>query len=123
MRGFWVCRRRVDGRLCMERNPNRKQLCAKCGGRKPQKRRPKHMAALELPYEVYLEMNDGQDRCAICLRERTEKDKRLHRDHDHRTGRARGLLCFPCNKRLSYDVTPEWLRAAADYLEKAREAA
>jgi CRISPR/Cas system-associated protein Cas10 (large subunit of type III CRISPR-Cas system) len=106
----------------MERNPNRKQLCAKCGGRKPQKRRPRHMAALDITYEEFVVLNGGE-RCAICLRERSEKDRRLQRDHDHFSGRPRGLLCVRCNRALPAWMTPEWLRAAADYLEKAREAA
>ena len=124
MRGFWTCRRRVDGRLCMERNPNRKQLCAKCGGRKPQKRRPRHMSALDTPYEEWVKMFcDGVERCSICLRPRSEKDRRLQRDHDHLSGRPRGLLCVRCNRALPAWMTPEWLRAAADYLERPREAA
>lgn len=105
----------------MERNANRKQLCAKCGGRKPQKRRARHMAALDSPYEEWVEMFG--ERCAICLRERSEKDRRLQRDHDHLTGKRRGLLCHRCNRALPSWMTPEWLRAAADYLERAREAA
>ena len=122
MRGFWTCRRRVDGRLCMERNPNRKQLCVKCGGRKPSKRRPKHMAALDTPYEEWVTLNGGE-RCAICLRPRSEKDKRLQRDHDHLSGRPRGLLCVRCNRALPSWMTPEWLEAAAEYLRKARNPA
>lgn len=117
--GHWTCRRRVNGLPCATQNPNRKRKCVTCGGPKPAKRTPKHMAALELSYDYYVEINGGE-RCAICLRRRSSAEKRLHRDHDHRTGRPRGLLCFPCNKRLAYDVTPEWLRAAADYLDTRR---
>jgi len=38
-------------------------------------------------------------------------------DHDHKTMKLRGILCFRCNSALRYWVSPEWLRAAADYLE------
>jgi hypothetical protein len=34
--------------------------------------------------------------CAICGRE-PRPGKHLHIDHDHDTGRVRGLLCFSCN--------------------------
>lgn len=114
---YWTCRRQANGLVCLTRNPSRKRKCQACGGAKPAKRRPKHLVALEAPYEAYITLNGGE-RCAICLRERSEKDRRFDRDHDHRTGRPRGLLCWTCNKRLTRDVTPEWLRAAADYLER-----
>jgi len=41
----------------------------------------------------------------------------LNEDHDHRTGKHRGWLCFRCNKFLHGWMTPKWLRDAADYLE------
>jgi hypothetical protein len=57
--------------------------------------------------------------CAIC----GEKDpvgKRLAIDHDHETGRVRGLLCTRCNPGLGYFCdAPERLRRAAEYLEKS----
>ena len=123
MKGYWTCRRRVDGRLCRRVNPNIKRKCQECGGPKPKKRRPNHMRALDLPREVYLALNDGIESCAICGRPQTDFAKALHRDHDHATGKPRGLLCFPCNKKLRHDVTAEWLRAAADYLDRGKAAA
>lgn len=80
--------------------------------------RPKHLVALEADYDSYIELNGGEH-CAICERRRTEKDRRLDRDHDHRTGQPRGLLCHRCNRALPSWMTAEWLDAAAEYLRKA----
>ena len=47
--------------------------------------------------------------------------KKLHLDHDHRTGKLRGLLCMCCNVALGHfqdDV--ERIKRAAAYLEASR---
>src|SRR2546427_2751606 len=55
--------------------------------------------------------------CAICSR--PPKTRRLSVDHDHETGKVRGLLCYPCNSRLlQRRHTPLLLRRAARYLER-----
>jgi hypothetical protein len=74
------------------------------------------MAALKLPYEYYLELNGGEF-CGICGK-RPKPGKRLHRDHDHRTGKPRGLLCFRCNTALRPYMTFEWLRKALAYIKR-----
>lgn len=114
----WLCRRQRDGRKCGHRNDGMKQKCVVCGGPRPARRKPGHMQALLLPYETYIEISGG-DRCCICLRERTEGDRKFDRDHDHLTKQPRGLLCFKCNMALPRWMTPEWLDAAAEYLRRA----
>ena len=64
--------------------------------------------------ELYLTRLQG-GRCAICGAE--QGNRRFHLDHDHATGRARGLLCHSCNLGLgAFRDNPEWLDAAAAYL-------
>jgi hypothetical protein len=49
-----------------------------------------------LDYDRILEQQDG--RCAICKGD--NGGNTLHIDHDHATGRIRGLLCVPCNRAI-----------------------
>lgn len=76
------------------------------------------MAALA-EYDYVWYVAQFSERCGICGA--PPKSRRLDRDHEHKgQGRPRGLLCaFPCNTGLKDWMTPEWLRAAADYLEAA----
>lgn len=113
----WKCQRQSKGEKCGYVNPSLKRLCVECGKPRPPRKRPAHMAALDIPYEEYIVLNGGEF-CAICG-VGPSPARRLDRDHDHTgLGRPRGLLCHFCNRRLDDRVTPEWLRAAADYLER-----
>ena len=58
--------------------------------------------------------------CAICGRteEPGQPGRPLPVDHDHKTGRIRGILCGLCNKAIGQMLdNPELLRRAARYLE------
>ncbi len=69
--------------------------------------------------EQYEEMFKSQGGvCAICGRPPSEKYS-LHVDHDHFTGKIRGLVCFPCNEGLGlFQDDPYLLEAAIAYLER-----
>jgi len=52
-----------------------------------------------ITFQEYLSIAENQGyKCAICGR----KDKRLYVDHNHITGKIRGLLCRECNCALGY---------------------
>lgn len=76
----------------------------------------------DLPYEkaagISWSMHGGElGACACCDRPRGERNH--DRDHDHRTGEFRGLLCMRCNRELLRGHTLETLRACVAYLERA----
>lgn len=69
----------------------------------------------------YDRMLDGQGgMCAICG-STDPVDRSFNVDHDHKTGRVRGLLCRWCNLLLGYagDDTTR-LDSAIEYLERVR---
>ncbi|MFF7299132.1 endonuclease domain-containing protein [Streptomyces sp. NPDC008265] len=51
--------------------------------------------------------------CVICRIAPAE-----HVDHDHQTGKVRGVLCFSCNAALGqFKDRPDVMRRAAAYVE------
>lgn len=89
-----------------------------------EERRAKHYAALARPRpygsrELRLDPTDHKilelaqrKVCAIC-----GQKARFHIDHDHATGKVRGLLCGNCNRGLgSFQDSPDLMLAAITYL-------
>ena len=68
----------------------------------------------------YDRMSMAQGRaCALC--DGNNGARRLHVDHDHVTGKVRGLLCSPCNTSLHpLERDPAWAHRALEYLDKHR---
>jgi 5-methylcytosine-specific restriction endonuclease McrA len=56
--------------------------------------------------------------CAICGEPAAYGD--IHTDHDHNTGRVRGLLCRRCNTQIAIFDNYELLDKAIQYLERVR---
>lgn len=114
-----VCRRCGEPKLLKDFPPGSvRAWCTACGREASHRGRVGVTYGLSTgEYDAMLARQDG--RCAIChLRPRS---KRLAVDHDHNTGRVRGLLCGSCNRRLlgaAHD-DPAILRRALEYLEGA----
>lgn len=113
-------------------NPRIKRNCQVCGKPRPKTKVADHAVVLsEMSYEAFVMLNGG-DHCGICGHRRQEGDKRLDRDHawvGPIKGKPRGVLCHSCNRTLSKRMEisankmglANWLRAAADYVERAEE--
>lgn len=107
-------------------------LCRPCHRRATKAsaaRYPEKLAARKRRYQVrkygltldqHAAMLRAQDgRCAICL---TKPSVDLCIDHDHATGRVRGLLCGRCNKALGgFKDDQDALLRALKYLTAERK--
>lgn len=57
-------------------------------------------------------------KCATCERPIPPAGRTRHVDHNHTTGRIRGILCQPCNVALGHlQENPDTLRRMIAYLE------
>jgi len=59
-------------------------------------------------------IEDQKNQCAIC---QIIPKFKLIIDHNHETGKIRGLLCTKCNSRLHHDFET-WSKLAINYLHK-----
>lgn len=99
-----------------------RRKCQGCGAPLPKRRVPTHARVLrDTTYARFVELNEqvhGQgDSCGVCGRAPSES-RRHDRDHDHRTGQARGLACVRCNRELLRSSTLDEARAVVAYLER-----
>ena len=95
---------------------SRRALAKRTGGRSY---RQKHLkVAFGITLAEYDEMAERQGHvCAICGEPERRHHGKLSVDHDHATGRVRGLLCNACNVALGrMDDDPDRLEKAAAYL-------
>lgn len=58
------------------------------------------------------------NKCAICRKWLTWPNRDTNVDHDHRTGKVRGILCGACNRRLGILENIEFVSRANQYLSK-----
>ena len=59
--------------------------------------------------------------CAICKKHQSNFKRSLHIDHDHSTGKVRGLLCFACNSAIGkFEESEEIINNSLEYLREWR---
>lgn len=110
---------------CAHRNDRAggRRKCANCSESLPKRRVAPHARVLrDTPYDRFaalsVDIHGGElDACGVCGRTPSETRK-CDRDHDHRTGLARGLACVRCNRELLRNSTLEEARAVVAYLER-----
>jgi hypothetical protein len=127
-------RRRREAGLCTKcARPATKWLCGVCAEkdrawhpprRSEQERERARWASLKHCYGISrreweaLFVAQGK-RCGICGRADYGAAKGWHTDHDHETGRVRGILCGACNRGLGqFGDSPDVLAAARKYLRR-----
>ena len=77
------------------------------------RRHLKHLYNITLEqYDRMFERQNGV--CAIC--DKPQLNKRLSVDHNHGTGKVRGLLCSRCNSLLGVIESGDFLDRAMKYL-------
>ncbi len=120
----WLCR-------CGQRNERIKQLCPGCGQRRPKRRVPKHARTLrDDSYAVYERVNReihgaDPDCCGVCGKPPSTA-RHMDRDHDHITGKPRGLACpgnQGCNALMPRQLDLARARLIVAYLERVERAA
>lgn len=89
--------------------------------RHPEKRklyqRNSAIRAYGIEPEMYYKMLEQQGNgCAICFAK--SERRAMNIDHDHTTGKVRGLLCDKCNLTLGFMEREEWVEKAKQYLAK-----
>lgn len=83
----------------------------------PEQKRRWHMKARYgvSASEVDAMVSTQEGKCPLC--DRPLEGKRPCVDHDHNTGRVRGVLCHRCNIRLGGWDDLEWRKRALEYLK------
>lgn len=62
-------------------------------------------------------LSDQGNVCAICQKTNKSSKRVFACDHDHKTGKARGILCYGCNRALHTLEHAGLLEKALEYLK------
>ncbi len=89
---------------------NRQRWCLECVPNNYHRRIIQRYNLSKSEFDNLIIINDGS--CWICL-----KNKAKVVDHDHKTGKVRGLLCNHCNLALNLIQDEKKLKRALSYLK------
>lgn len=124
------CKNKTYGILCKphdnERRHNSKKFLNQSDYRRDWQYRKKYGISLD-EFDAFWVIFKG--RCGICNKELAETQNRRGQslncvavDHNHKTGKVRGLLCNACNKGLGlFYENKEILKSAIKWLELEEE--
>ena len=107
-----------------QENPERLNAYRRARRLEPEVKRRERAGHLKRKYGITVEQYDAMletqgGGCFICGRPPREEIS-LHVDHDHSTGKVRGILCFCCNNALAdFQEDRLLLQKAADYLDRS----
>ncbi|ABQ12475.1 endonuclease VII [Phormidium phage Pf-WMP3] len=110
-------------------NKNRTQkdgyshYCRECtnGYNESRKRQYHYKSRYGLSLSDYNKLFQLQNGCCAVCRNPQAEGKTLVVDHNHDTGKVRGLLCSKCNTGLGqFNDNPDLLKEAVNYLEVHR---
>lgn len=85
------------------------------------KERDRQLSKIGFTLELFNQMLEAQGHtCALCGTDDPGAGRTtFNADHDHKTGKARGLLCMSCNLAIGYiELKDEhWLDKAINYMK------
>lgn len=131
------CKRGHDLKITRKSHPNGDTYCSKCKSIRHDdfRKNPKNKEKINLYTRKYIikkmygidfnEYNNllliQNNKCAIC-KSYNRCSKSFSIDHDHKTGKVRGLLCSKCNTAIGLlDESEESMINAINYLKNARK--
>lgn len=115
---IWTCRECLNKRSKARHHERKHEPDYRKQLHEVQKRRRAKKYGLSVDdVEAMLKAQDGK--CAICGEKNSGNRINLYVDHDHKTGKVRGLLCHHCNTgigQLGDDI--RLVQAAVEYLKR-----
>jgi len=87
--------------------------------KKERKLLDKYYSRYGISYADYeAKLKEQLNRCDLCGKHKSRFTRRMHLDHNHKTGKVRGILCFFCNRRRVGQLNLEWAKRIYEYLLK-----